>query len=166
MPYLLWQLFTACDSTTFRTGFLDSEPGIHYEANELQEALEPTSLKVINYNIKYGGARLRFFWECEGERYSMEEEEVIRHLDAVVDFINWVEPDVLLLQEVDRMALRSAYIDQVQYILDRTALNYGVYASKWKSQIILADGIGRVDAGNLILSKCSSCRNSPKFDKS
>ncbi|GIS47376.1 MAG: hypothetical protein Ct9H90mP20_0460 [Candidatus Neomarinimicrobiota bacterium] len=37
-------------------------------------------------------------------------------------------------------------------------MNYGVYASKWKSQIILADGIGRVDAGNLILSKWKTRR--------
>ena len=34
-------------------------------------------------------------------RYNMTEQEVRSHLDAVVDFINEMEPDVLMLQEVD-----------------------------------------------------------------
>ena len=51
------------------------------------------------------------------------------------------------------MALRSAYIDQVQYILDRTDLNYGVYASQHKADFLPTDGMGYVDFGNAILSK-------------
>jgi endonuclease/exonuclease/phosphatase family metal-dependent hydrolase len=134
-------------------GFSDSEPGILYEADALLDAEVPTSLKVINHNIKYGGARLRFFWECEGERYSMTEDEVTGHLDAIVEFINWSDPDVLILQEVDRMALRSGYIDQVQYILDRTNLNYGVYASQHKADFLPTDGMGYIDFGNATLSR-------------
>ena len=32
-------------------------------------------------------------------------------------------------------------------------MNYGAYASMWQAQVILADGLGRVNTGNLILSK-------------
>ena len=142
-----------CDATTFRTGFADSEPGIIYTADNIQEAEVSGPLKVINYNIKYGGARLSFFWECEGTRYSMEESEVTGHLDAIVDFINWADPDILILQEVDRMALRSAYIDQVSYLLDKTSLNYGAYASQHKSDFLPTDGMGYIDFGNAILTK-------------
>lgn len=148
-----WMLLTGCDATSFRANFSDSEPGILYEANSIQDVEAPTSLKVINHNIKYGGARLRFFWECEGERYSMTEEEVTSHLDAVVDFINWADPDVLILQEVDRMALRSVYIDQVQYILDRTNLNYAAYASQHRADFLPTDGMGYIDFGNATFSK-------------
>ena len=56
----LYGLF-GCDATTFRANFADSEPGILYEAKELTPAADPTSLKIINHNIKYGGARLSFF---------------------------------------------------------------------------------------------------------
>jgi hypothetical protein len=49
-------------------------------------------------------------------------------------------------------AKRSAYIDQVQYLLDHTYLNYGVYASNWKAQYIPSDGLGRMDEGNAILA--------------
>ena len=142
-----------CDATTFRANFADSEPGILYEAKELTPAADPTSLKIINHNIKYGGARLSFFWECEGTRYSMTEEEVTTHLDAIVDFINWADPDILILQEVDRMSLRSAYIDQLQYILDRTKLNYGVYAAQHRADFLPTDGMGYIDFGNATLSK-------------
>ena len=83
----------------------------------------------------------------------MKEEEVIAHLDAVVEFINQTQPDVLLLQEVDRLSLRSAYIDQVQYILDRTHLNYGAYASQHKGDFLPSDGMGKMDFGNATLSR-------------
>ena len=62
-------------------------------------------------------------------------------------------PDILLLQEVDVSSKRSAYVNQLQYILDRTHLKYGVYASMWNAEIIPSDGLGRVDAGNAILSR-------------
>ncbi len=153
MFLVLMSWLGGCDATTFRAGFSDSEPGILYEADTRTEAEVPTSIKVINHNIKYGGARLRFFWECDGERYSMTDDEVTGHLDAIVDFINWSDPDVLILQEVDRMALRSGYIDQVQYILDRTSLNYGVYASQHKADFLPTDGMGYIDFGNATLSR-------------
>ena len=51
------------------------------------------------------------------------------------------------------MPQRSAYINQLQYILDHTHLNYGAYASMWNAEIIASDGLGKVDAGNAILSR-------------
>ena len=81
----------------------------------------------------------------------MTEEEVTRHLDAVVDFINWADPDVLILQEVDRMALQSGYIDQVQYILDRTLAQ--LYASQHRADFLPTDGMGYIDFGNATFSK-------------
>ena len=143
-----------CDATMFRTGFEDIEPAILYEASEIGEIPESVDdLLVINHNIKYGGARLLFFWECGGTRYNMTEEEVTTHLDAIVDFINATEPDILMLQEIDRLSLRSAYIDQVQYILDRTHLNYGAYASQHKADYLPSDGMGKMDFGNATLSR-------------
>ena len=64
-----------------------------------------------------------------------------------------VKPDILLLQEVDIQSKRSAYIDQVQWLLDHTHLNYGAYASVWKAQVIPSDGLGRMDMGTAVLSR-------------
>ncbi len=151
----LWLfLLTGCDALMFRTGFDDVEDAVLYTAKSLTDAPESADeVLVINHNIKYGGARLLFFWECGGTRYNMTEGEVKRHLNAVIDFINETEPDILMLQEVDILSQRSAYIDQVQYILDRTHLNYGAYASQHKSDFLPSDGMGKMDFGNATLSR-------------
>jgi endonuclease/exonuclease/phosphatase family metal-dependent hydrolase len=64
-----------------------------------------------------------------------------------------MDADIVLLQEVDVSSKRTGYMDQVQYLLDHTNLNYGCYAPMWKADYIASDGIGRIDAGNAILSK-------------
>ena len=139
---------------TFRANFEEEEPAILYEAaTKTEEPQSKEELLIINYNIKYGGARLTFFWECDGGRYNMTETEVITHLDAIAEFITEVDPDILILQEVDRSSLRSAYLDQTQYLLDNTPLNYGAYASQHKVDFLPTDGMGHVDFGNAILSK-------------
>ena len=152
LPSLIF--LAGCDAWLFRANFKAEEGALLYEADSLSEApVSLNQLRVLNYNIKYGGGRLLFFWECNGERYNMTESEVTAHLDAVVDFINWHDPDILLLQEVDRNSLRSAYIDQVQYILDRTDLNYGAYAAQHQVDFLPTDGFGHVDFGNAILTR-------------
>ena len=63
-------------------------------------------------------------------------------------------PDVLLLQEIDTGASkRVAYVDEVQYLLDRSGLNHGAYASQWRADYVPSDGIGPVDSGNAVLSR-------------
>jgi endonuclease/exonuclease/phosphatase family metal-dependent hydrolase len=151
---LLFLFFASCDATLFRANFEDVEDAVLYEAESLSDIPDTADdLLIINHNIKYGGARLLFFWECLGDRYNMTEAEVTGHLDAIVEFINSTQPDILMLQEVDRLSARSAYIDQVQYILDRTHLNYGAYASQHKVDFLPSDGMGHMDFGNATLSR-------------
>lgn len=139
---------------TLRANFDEEQAALLYESStKTPEPTEQDELLVLNYNIKYAGARLTFFWECNGDRYNMTEEEVLTHLDALVAFINDVEPDILILQEVDRSSLRSQYIDQTEYILNNTYLNYGTYASQHQVDFLPTDGMGHVDFGNAILSR-------------
>lgn len=112
-----------------------------------------TELLVMTYNIEFAGARLRFFYECNGDRGLMTEDEVHRHLEGLAAKINQVDPDILLLQEADVEAKRSAYVDEVQWLLDHTSFNYGAYASQWKADFVPSDGLGRIDSGNAILSR-------------
>ena len=112
------------------------------------------ALLVMTWNYRFGcGDKILWFGDACGDRVILSAEEVLPVLDSVAARINAIDPDVVLLQEVDIDAKRTAYIDQMQYLLDRTHLNYGVYASNWKSQFIPSDGLGRMDEGNAILSR-------------
>ncbi len=155
-----WILFTViliiingCD--IFNTNFDDMEDARMYEANVITDAPDnPASLKIMTWNIKFGGARIDFFFDGWGDEVLMNESVVIENTQQIADYINEIDPDIVLLQEVDIDSKRSAYIDQVQYLLDATdSLNYGAYASQWKADFVPSDGLGRMNSGNAILSR-------------
>ncbi len=133
---------------------LSDEPPRYYRARTPNGAPAPAgSLRVMNWNVKFGGARIDFFFDCFGDRVLMSEGEVRANLDALAEAIRHFDPDVLLLQEVDVRSKRSAYVDELQYLLDATDLDYGVYASSWKADFIPSDGLGAMDMGNAVLSR-------------
>ena len=141
-----------CDP--FHTGFDDLEGAVSYEASGARD--EPDAalpLRVMNYNVKFGGGRIDFFFDCFGDRVLMSKQEVLQNLERLVEKINQYDPDLLVIQEVDVNSKRGAYVDQMQWLLDHTKLRYGVYASQWKADYIPSDGLGAMDSGNGILSK-------------
>src|SRR5262245_41745432 len=150
VPWML--VAAACDP--FHTGFDDLERARYYQARGQRPAPEQAErLRVMNYNVKFGGGRIDFFFDCHGDRVLMRESEVIANLEALAVKIDQVDPDVLVVQEVDVNSKRAAFVDQMQWLLDHTDLDYGVYASQWKADYVPSDGIGAVDSGNGILSK-------------
>jgi len=146
-------LLLACEPIV--NTFNEVEEAVYYQAAEIITSPETAdTLMVMNWNIKFGGGDLNFWFDCYGDRVLMTEEEVLTNLDSLVEKIRQVDPDIILLQEVDVEAKRVAYVDQMQYLLDHTDLNYGVYISEWDTQFIASDGIGRMDGeGNGILSR-------------
>ncbi len=139
-----------CDPFKTRLTETDVES---YIANNFSESEIPDTLKIMTWNIKFGGGRIDFFFDCYGDRVIMEEKEVFENLQNLSQKINQYKPDILFLQEVDVDSKRSAFVNQMQWLLDNTDLNYGVYASQWKAIYIPSDGIGRINSGNAILSK-------------
>lgn len=133
----------------------NAEDAIYYESQTINDVSTSSEneLNVMTWNIRFGCGRIPFFGDACGDRVVLTEVEVNTNLDSVVVRINREDPDILLLQEMDRSSKRTNYIDQVQYLLDNTNMNYGVYATIWNSQFIPSDGIGRIDMGNVILSK-------------
>ncbi len=160
MPYLprlavlsaMCILFFSCEPlvTTFKEG---DELFIYYEADDLAQVAAPNNLTIVTWNIKYAGGGLNFFYDCYDMRVLMTTDEVYGNLERIVTKIVELDPDIMLIQEIEIGSKRSAYIDQMQYLLNATALNYGVYSSLWKTQYIASDGLGRMDMGNAILSK-------------
>ena len=135
------------------TTFSNSETAMYYTASTLDTEEFYDVLKVMTWNIRFGAARIPWFGDSCGERVLMTDIEIITNTDSIVSFINTELPDILLIQEIDVSSKRSAYINQIQYILDRTHFNYGAYASMWDAEIIPSDGLGKVDVGNAILSR-------------
>jgi len=129
------------------------ETVVKYTAGNIKTPVDKDTLKVVSWNIKFGGGRIDFFFDCYGDKVLMSKDSVIYNMNGVVAEINHLDPDIIFLQEADINSKRSAYVDQVQWILDNTNLNYGVYASQWQADYVPSDGIGKVNSGNAILSK-------------
>jgi endonuclease/exonuclease/phosphatase family metal-dependent hydrolase len=142
----------ACDP--FDAEFEDVEDAIHYRAADIEPAPERVDrVEVMTYNIKFGGGRITFFFECGGERVLMEEDEVVENMEGLAHKLEVADPDVVILQEIDINSKRAAFVDQVQWLLDHTSYNYGVYASQWRADHVPSDGIGAVDSGTAILTR-------------
>jgi endonuclease/exonuclease/phosphatase family metal-dependent hydrolase len=146
-------LSSAC-SDPFHASFADVEPAVAYQRREPAAAAPPgAALRLMNYNLKFGGARIDFFFDCHGDRVLMDRGEVLANLEGLAAKIRQVDPDVLFVQEIDVGSKRSAYIDQMAWLVEHTTLNHAYYASQWKADFVPSDGLGPVDSGNGILSK-------------
>jgi endonuclease/exonuclease/phosphatase family metal-dependent hydrolase len=147
--------FISCNSLV--TTFEDNEPAIEYSAKNISLLADSTknNISVMTWNIRFGAGRTDWFGDHCGDRVILTEAEIKSNLDQIITHLNDpdIDIDILLLQEIDVDSKRSAYIDEVQYILDNTHLNYGVFASMWQAQVIPSDGLGRVNTGNAILSR-------------
>ncbi len=152
LPILLLLILCSCEPLVNK--FDDIEDAVLYKSNNIVDSqYSADTLLIMTWNIRFGAGRIHWFGDCCGDRVIMTEQEVTTHLEELAEYICQVKPDILLLQEIDIESKRSAYIDQIQWLLDHTYFNYGVYASMWQSQFIPSDGLGRIDMGGAILSR-------------
>ncbi len=136
------------------TGFDAEENARIFEAKNKHSVADTFSrIKVMSWNIRFGIGRRPWFGDACGYRVVYDRSEIYETLDLILAKINELQPDVLLLQEVDIDSKRSDYVDELQWILDHSYFNYAAYGSQWKSQFIPSDGLGRMDEGNAILSR-------------
>ena len=124
-----------------------------YESAAKTPVTANTTPRVITWNIRFGSARFPFYGDSCGDEVIAKKDDIKDNLDNIIAEINSLDPDIILLQEVDMFSKRSGYTNQIQYLLDNTAMNYGCYASIWQADFIPNYGLGRVDLGNAILSK-------------
>ena len=151
----LCALVPACAAVDYFDAELDPvEPAALLHAKTLSDAPDPAgAITVVDWNIKFGGGRLDFFFDCHGNRGNMDKAEVHDNLAGVAAEITSLAPDILFVEEVDRPSKRSAYVDELQWLLDHTHLNFAAYASQWKADFVPSDGIGRIDDGIAVLSR-------------
>ena len=144
-------LLVSCDPLV--TEFPTKQAAREYTANSITVPPNKDTLTVVTWNIRFGIGRAEWFGDSCGELVLFDKDEIQNGLELLAAKITEMDADILLLQEVDIDSKRSAYIDQVQWLLDNTAMNYGVYASMWEVQFVPSDGLGRVNTGNAILSR-------------
>lgn len=148
---MMFAVISSCEPLA--TKFDDEEDAVMYTKNiKATPPLPDSTIRVMTWNIRFGIGRQPWFGDACGDNTVFKKEEVIPGLDAVVARILEVKPDILFLQECDIKSNRTAYIDELQYILDKTYFNYAAYVSEWKSEFIPSDGLGRMDMGLVILS--------------
>jgi endonuclease/exonuclease/phosphatase family metal-dependent hydrolase len=136
------------------TNFDDEENAILYSKGEIINPPQPDStVRIMTWNIRFGIGRGPWFGDACGYKVIYSKAEIITNLTDIAKKINSVKPDILLLQEVDINSTRSAYADQLQWLLDHTYFNYAAYGSQWKAQFIPSDGLGRMNEANAILSR-------------
>jgi endonuclease/exonuclease/phosphatase family metal-dependent hydrolase len=134
--------------------FEDYEEAKLFQASGSRTAPEKAdTIRVMTWNIRFGAGRTPWFGDGCGSRVIFSKEEIYVYLEKLAYWINTIKPDILLLQEVDIKSKRTGYIDEVQWLLNHTHLNYGAYASMWEAQYIPSDGLGRINTGNATLSR-------------
>ncbi|MFT4623100.1 MAG: endonuclease/exonuclease/phosphatase family metal-dependent hydrolase [Myxococcota bacterium] len=112
-------------------------------------------LKVLAWNVKYGAARVPFWFDGFGDRVIMDERVVVNNLEGLKALIEEFDPDIVLAEEIERGSKRSAYVDMVRWLLDDRDLgfNHAAYAPNWQVGYVPDSGVGRVDMGNALFSR-------------
>ena len=151
---LFFLLIIGCEP--FVNEFSDSSVPLRFEASNMDNsssAYQGGGVKVLTWNMRSGIGRSSFFGDSCGEGVITDEETVSDAMEAIAETLNVIDADIVFLQEVDLESKRTGYWNQIQYLLDNTYLNHGVYASTWEADFIPSDGLGRVNTGNAILSR-------------
>jgi endonuclease/exonuclease/phosphatase family metal-dependent hydrolase len=145
---------TGCGCDPLVTQFDDVEDGQLYTAkHSITPALDADTLSVMTWNIRFGAGRVPWFGDGCGDKVIFSKDQVIHNLSGLANKINEVQPDLLLVQEIDVQSKRTAYIDEVQWLLDHTYFNYATYASMWQAQYVPSDGLGRINTGQAVFSR-------------
>ena len=153
--FIILFFFTGCEPWVDIFEDDISEEVIMFESSEANENVVPNfdSLKVVTWNIRNGLARFPWVFESCGDSVISNRASIESNLIKIAEKLNDMDADIVLLQEIDFLSKRSAYINQIQFLLDNTNLNFGAYASMFKTDFAPSNGLGMVDGGNAILSK-------------
>lgn len=142
-----------CEPVADDLDFDRQEVPVFERASKVPTDPSPRRLKVMVWNVKFGAARVDFWFDYWGDRVQMTPSEVATNLAGIERLIREVDPDVVLAGEVDVSSRRSAYVDMVEHVLEHTSLNYAAYFGTWNSRYVPSEGLGRIDMGNVIWSK-------------
>lgn len=145
---------TACEWVADPQAF-EREEVLVWKATTQKPAPKPNpkKLKVMAWNVKYGACRIDFWFDFWGDRTQLSVEEVTGCLTKVAALVKEYDPDILMVEEIELNARRSAYVDMPRFLLEHTNLQYGAYFETWDARYIPSEGLGRLNLGNAIFSR-------------
>lgn len=152
---LLWlSLLAGCEWVADPMNFTREEvPRYKAKAEHPAPRENPTQLKVMAWNIKYGACRIDFWFDFWGDRVQLAETEVTDCLTKIAALVREYDPDILMTEEIEVGSKRSAYVDMVRFLLENTNLRYATFDETWNARYVPSEGVGRVVLGNAIFSR-------------
>ena len=119
-----------------------------------------TPLRVVSYNVGFGAYSddYSFFMDGGTESRARSADAVRENLGGAVEAVLDLDPDLLLVQEVDVDGTRSWHIDELAYIEEQLGRRYGngVFAQNYDSPYLfwpLTSPHGANKAGIAVFSK-------------
>ena len=127
------------------------------DAEILQVDSPGVELEIISWNIGYAGLHntMDFFYSG-GKQVYPSKEIVEENFAGILNFLQGNPVDFFLLQEVDRYAQRSHFIQQPEKMVETMKLYRGDFARNYDVAFVplpLYKPMGRVESGLLTLSK-------------
>ncbi len=113
-------------------------------------------LRVLVWNLQYAGSRNHHFFYDGGEAVHVPPADVARSLERIAEVITEADPDLLLLQELDRGSDRTGRVDQLALLLQGP--NYPCWAATPYHKVGYVptpshQHMGRVDMQLAVLSR-------------
>ncbi len=115
--------------------------------------MAPEQLKVLTWNIHYGVGP-------EDDQHDRRQpDEVLDTLGRIASAIQQMNPDIVLLQEVDFEADRSGGVDQLEWLQRATKMPYSASIVTWNPRYVPfpyqdpKNWIGQVTSGQAVLSR-------------
>ncbi|MBR2674182.1 MAG: endonuclease [Mogibacterium sp.] len=116
-------------------------------------------ISIMSWNIGYAalGDNADFFMDGGSSVYTADKERVSYNLAGIINQIKDIDPEILLVQEVDRDSARSYHIDEFQTLQSEFPESCSSFANNFKVAFIPypIPPIGKVDSGIASFSKYS-----------
>ena len=114
---------------------------------------EPVTVMTINTGYGALGSNADFFMDGGKMVQTADEERVKYNLNGIIGAIDEINPDILMLQEIDLNSTRSCFINEVDYIKENSSFQAAggdnVFAYNYKVSFVPlpVPPIGKVSAG-------------------
>ena len=142
--------------------------------NNSQNPIETNkTLSIISFNTGFGAYSEDYSFFMDGGEYSRaySKDETIKNVNGMISTIDSINPDLLLLQEVDIDATRSYHIDQAKMYIEHYKTKSNTFALNYDSPYLFYPILkphGKSKAGLLTLANYkidTSTRHSLPIEK-
>ena len=161
LPFLTVMLFTSA-AVIYEYKPEAVEPAELINAGSVEKNVKNSkSVTILTWNTGYAGLgkNADFFMDGGVSSRPSDSGKIKENLNGIVAILQQVEPDIILLQEVDRSSRRAFKIDQAR-VLKSAFVNFeSFYAVNFRVLWVpkpFADPIGNVESGVMTISRSGS----------